>query len=77
MELCRPARALGGHLLALALALSASTPRAQTPIPVMLLDGESGGPYHDWARTTPALKAMLDEAKLLVVMVVTAPPEDC
>ena len=21
---------------------------AQTPIPVMLLDGESGGPYHDW-----------------------------
>ncbi len=40
----------------------------------MLLDGESGGPYHDWARTTPALKAMLDETKLFAVTVVTAPP---
>jgi len=60
--------------LALTLALAIPLTRAQTPIPVMLLDGESGGPYHDWARTTPALKAMLDEAKLFTVTVVTAPP---
>ena len=24
--------------------------RAAAPIPVMLLDGESGGPYHKWQR---------------------------
>jgi hypothetical protein len=47
---------------------------AQTPIPVMLLDGESGGPYHDWARVTVALKKMLDETGLFATTVVTAPP---
>ena len=30
----------------------------------MLLDGESGGPYHDWQRVTPVLKKMLDETGL-------------
>ena len=60
--------------LALAIVLLAAARPAQSPIPVMLLDGESGGPYHDWARTTPALKAMLDETKLFAVTVVTAPP---
>jgi hypothetical protein len=59
--------------LALALVLFAPA-LAQPLIPVMILDGESGGPYHDWARTTPALKSMLDEAKLFAVTVVTAPP---
>lgn len=39
----------------------------------MLLDGESGGPYHDWARTTPVLKSMLEETRLFAVTVVTAP----
>ena len=47
--------------------------RAATPIRVMLLDGESAGPYHDWQRTTPALKKMLDETKLFDVSMVTAP----
>jgi type 1 glutamine amidotransferase len=47
---------------------------AQAPIPVMLLDGESGGPYHDWARVTVALKKMLDETGLFATTVVTAPP---
>jgi type 1 glutamine amidotransferase len=40
----------------------------------MLLDGESGGPYHDWARVTVALKKMLDETGLFATTVVTAPP---
>src|SRR6478672_11085963 len=31
---------------------------------IMLLDGESGGPYHRWQITTPVLKAMLDETNL-------------
>jgi type 1 glutamine amidotransferase len=47
---------------------------AAAQIPVMILDGESGGPYHDWQRATPALKRMLDETGLFAVTVVTAPP---
>jgi type 1 glutamine amidotransferase len=54
--------------------LSAADARAQTPIPVMLLDGESAGPYHDWAAVTVALKKMLDETGLFATTVVTAPP---
>ena len=47
--------------------------RAAAPIPVMILDGESGGPYHDWQHVTPALKKMLDETGLFAVTIVTAP----
>lgn len=47
-------------------------PAAQ-PIRVMLLDGESGGPYHKWALITPVLKKELEETGLFQVDVVTAP----
>lgn len=60
--------------LSIALALAAAVSRAQAPIPVMILDGESGGPYHDWVRVTPVLKKMLDETGLFSATVVTAPP---
>jgi hypothetical protein len=50
-----------------------ATTGAQTPIPVMLLDGESGGPWHKWQLTTPLLKKVLDETGLFKVDVVTAP----
>jgi len=43
------------------------------PSRIMLLDGESGGPYHRWQVTTPVLKKMLDETGLFTVDVVTAP----
>jgi type 1 glutamine amidotransferase len=43
------------------------------PIRVMLLDGQSGGPYHDWRATTPVLKKQLEQAGLFQVDVVTAP----
>ena len=56
--------------------LSVPAPRAQSPIRVMILDGESGGTYHDWARTTPVLKSMLDQTSRFAVTVVTAPPGD-
>ena len=46
---------------------------AAAPIPVMLLDGESGGPYHAWQVTTPVLKKELEETGLFRVDVVTAP----
>jgi type 1 glutamine amidotransferase len=39
----------------------------------MLLDGESGGPYHNWRLTTPVLKTELEETGLFTVTVVTAP----
>jgi uncharacterized protein len=45
-----------------------------TPIHVMLLDGESGGPYHQWQLVTQVLKKQLDETGLFQVDVVTAPP---
>jgi type 1 glutamine amidotransferase len=50
------------------------TSNAAAPVRVMILDGESAGTYHDWRRTTPVLKQMLDDAKLFEVTVVTAPP---
>jgi uncharacterized protein len=43
------------------------------PIRVMLLDGQSGGTYHDWRATTPVLKQELEETGLFQVDVVTAP----
>ncbi|MBL8206343.1 MAG: ThuA domain-containing protein [Blastocatellia bacterium] len=48
--------------------------QAAAPIRVMLLDGESGGPYHKWQLVTPVLKKQLEETGLFQVEVVTAPP---
>jgi len=50
------------------------TAQAATPIRVMILDGESGGPYHKWQLVTSVLKKELDETGLFQVDVVTAPP---
>jgi len=52
--------------------LSATIPAA-SPIPVMILDGQSGGTYHNWQQVTPALKKMLDDTGLFRVDVVTSP----
>lgn len=54
--------------------LCALPTQAAPAIRVMLLDGESGGPYHKWQATTPVLKKQLEEAGLFQVDVVTAPP---
>jgi type 1 glutamine amidotransferase len=54
--------------------LTTLTTRAVAPITAMILDGESGGTYHDWQRVTPVLKRMLDETNLFSTTVVTAPP---
>jgi uncharacterized protein len=43
------------------------------PIRVMILDGQSGGPYHAWQQTTPVLKKQLEAVGLFHVDVVTAP----
>jgi uncharacterized protein len=60
-------------LAVIVLALVAVAAQAPRGVPVMLLDGESAGRYHDWPRVTPVLKAMLDETGLFAVTVVTAP----
>lgn len=63
-------------LLGTALIAGVGEVRAQarvTEIPVMLLDGESAGPYHNWRLTTPVLKKELEETRMFAVTVVTAP----
>jgi len=49
---------------------------AQARLRVLLLDGESGGPFHNWRLTTPVLKAELEETGLFEVAVLTAPPSN-
>jgi hypothetical protein len=63
------ARPLAGAVLYL---MAVQSPAA-APIRVMILDGESGGPWHRWQVTTPVLKTMLAETRLFTVDVVTAP----
>ena len=60
-------------LCAVLAAWSGLTARAAEPIRVMLLDGESAGPYHAWRLTTPVLEKELEETRLFQVDVVTAP----
>jgi hypothetical protein len=62
--------ALAGVLLL----IPALSLRAATPVRIMILDGQSGGTYHDWRHTTPVLKKELEDAGLFQVDVVTAPP---
>ena len=45
-------------------------------IRVLLLDGESAGPYHNWQLTTQILKKELEETGLFDVTVLTAPHAD-
>jgi uncharacterized protein len=52
----------------------AAASRAATPVPIMILDGESGGPYHKWQLVTAVLRKALEETGLFQVTVVTAPP---
>jgi uncharacterized membrane protein len=55
--------------------LSGASLSAAPSIRVMLLDGESGGPYHKWQAVTPVLKKQLEETGIFQVDVVTAPPK--
>jgi type 1 glutamine amidotransferase len=65
-------RLVHAAIVASGLALT-SIGAAAPPIRVLLLDGESAGPYHKWRATTPVLKQELDETGLFSVEVVTAP----
>jgi len=48
----------------------------QRRIAVAIVDGESGGAYHNWKLTTQVMKKELEEAGLFDVTVLTAPPSD-
>lgn len=61
------------RLLASFAFLAVTTAFAANPIRVMLLDGQSGGPYHQWKLVTPVLKKQLEETGMFQVDVVTAP----
>jgi len=50
------------------------TLQAASPVKLMLLDGESGGPWHKWQLTTPVLTKVLEETGLFQVDVVTLSP---
>src|SRR5689334_15697237 len=60
-------------LTVIALGLALGGVRAAPSTRVMLLDGESAGPYHKWRLTSPVLKKALEETGLFAVDVVTAP----
>jgi len=57
--------------------LFAGTASAETnPIHVLLIDGQSAGPYHNWQLTTPVLKKELDDSGRFQVTVTTCPRSD-
>lgn len=64
---------VGVFALILTSAAGAQARPGTKAIPIMLLDGESAGPYHNWQLTTPVLKKELEETGLFKVTVVTAP----
>jgi type 1 glutamine amidotransferase len=53
--------------------IQAAGAMAAMHIKVLLLDGESGGSYHNWKAETPILKMELEETGLFDVDVLTAP----
>lgn len=55
--------------------LCASQAWAAQHIRVLIVDGESAAPYHNWAATTPVLKKELDEVGIFETEVLTAPPK--
>ena len=66
--------------LSLMMPAQAQTAHAQAspagPIRVLLLDGQSGGPWHNWKLSTPVLREELEETGLFQVTVMTAPLGD-
>jgi type 1 glutamine amidotransferase len=67
---------LAGLLIAMPLMVQSAAPAHAAKIPVAIVDGQSGGPYHNWKLTTQVLKRELDETGLFDVTVITAPVSD-
>jgi hypothetical protein len=57
--------------------LLVATSSAETsPIRVLLVDGQSAGPYHNWQLTTRVLKRELEDSGRFAVTVATSPRSD-
>ncbi|MGC1484072.1 MAG: ThuA domain-containing protein [Candidatus Acidiferrum sp.] len=52
---------------------AAPFPAKAKPIRILLLDGESGGPYHDWRLTSAVMKKELEDAGIFQIAVATSP----
>ena len=52
---------------------AAPAPSNANPIRVLLVDGQSGGPYHVWQLTSDVMKKELEDARLFRVTVATSP----
>ncbi len=50
-----------------------TSPAETSPIRVLLLDGQSAGPYHNWPLTTSVLKKELEDSGRFRVTVATSP----
>jgi uncharacterized protein len=59
--------------IAICCAIFLPVPASASPIPVLLVDGQSGGTYHNWSLTTSVLKKELEDTGLFQVTVATAP----
>ena len=60
-------------LLSTTVLCSAPAPARSNTIQVLVLDGESGGPYHNWQLTSRVLKKELEDAGSFEVTVATSP----
>jgi uncharacterized protein len=60
--------------LFVALMFLTSMTHSAEPVRIMILDGESAGPYHDWRSVTQVLRKQLLDTGRFEVDVVTAPP---
>ncbi len=60
-------------MLAGAAVCASAAPSKGQPISVLLIDGQSGGPYHAWQLTTAVLKRELKDAGIFSVTVATSP----
>jgi hypothetical protein len=52
---------------------AAPAPSHTNPIRLLLLDGQSGGPYHDWQLTSRVLKKVLEDTGIFRVSATTSP----
>lgn len=68
-------RIVWGFLMA-ALLTNPAAHAADRTMRVAIIDGQSGGAYHNWRLTTPVLKRELEETGLFDVTVITAPASD-
>jgi hypothetical protein len=62
-----------GLLLAMPFAAQTTVSAHAQKIPVAIVDGQSGGAYHNWKLTTQIMKIELEETGMFDVTVITAP----